>query len=339
MDKDLKGKSILYIGVKFFGYETEIKTMLEKMGAQVDFYNERPSNGFFMRLMIRIKWKRLISNRIRTYYNNLLKETGAINYDVVFFISPETIPEQQLSELRLKQSKAKFILYMWDSFKNKNTGYTITKYFDKVLSFDQRDAEKQAEFIFLPLYYLPIYKSISCVKQSVKYDYFLSCTIHSDRYKVIKKIKSQSEEKGFSLYSFLYFHSKALYWGRKIFDAQFLFAKKSEFAFKPISQHEIIDIISQSSIIIDIQHPNQSGLTNRTFEALGAHKKLITTNPSIQHYDFYNAQNIYILDRDNPVLDENFLKGNYKKLSVRIYNKYTLHNWLRLIFDIEGAIV
>lgn len=339
MEKDLIGKNILYIGVKFFGYELEIKTMLEKMGANVDFYNERPSNSFFMRLLIRLKLKKLISNKIKIYYNKIRKETNQKKYDFVLFISPETIPEKYLSALRQNQSDSKFILYMWDSFKNKNTGYDITKYFDKIMTFDEADATLQDHFKFLPLYYIPIYKSMAQLKETYSYDYFLACTIHSDRYQVIKKLKAEALKKGFSLYSFLFFHNKALFWGRKFMNPHFFFTRKKEFSFQPIAQGKIVELISQSKIMIDIQHPDQSGLTNRTFEALGAHKKLITTNQNIKKYDFYNSQNIFILDRKNPILDERFLKGEYQKPSERIYNKYSLSNWLKVIFDIEGAIV
>lgn len=338
MEKDLKGKSILYVGVKFFNYEAEIKKMLEALGAQVDFYNERPSNGFFMRLMIRIKLKKLIFRKISAYYKQLINSARQKKYDYVFFVSPETIPEKQMVELRQTQSQAVFILYMWDSFKNKNTGYAITKYFDRIFTFDENDAEKNKAFVFLPLYYLPIYNGSADQKEKRKYDYFLACTMHSDRYSVIKKLKAQVAEKGFSLYSFLFFHSKALFWGRKVLNPNFLFAKKSEYAFAPISQKDITALIAQSKVIIDIQHPEQSGLTNRTFEALGAHKKLITTNQNIKHYDFYNPQNIYIIDRKNPILDEAFLNGAYQKPSDRIYQKYTLANWLRVIFNLESAI-
>lgn len=338
MEKDLIGKKILYIGVKFFGYELEIKTMLEKMGANVDFYNERPSNGFFMRLLIRLKLKKLISHKIKGYYNQLLKETNQKKYDFVLFISPETISEKHLSALRHNQSDSKFILYMWDSFKNKNTGYDIAKYFDKIMTFDEDDAKRQDRFKFLPLYYIPIYKSIAQLKETYRYDYFLACTIHSDRYQVIKKLKSEVVKKGYALYSFLFFHSKALFWSRKFMNPHFFFARKAEFSFKPIAQSKIVELISQSKIIIDIQHPDQSGLTNRTFEALGAHKKLITTNQNIKKYDFYSSQNIFIIDRENPVLSNDFLKGEYQKPSDRIYNKYSLENWLMNIFDIEGSI-
>lgn len=338
MKKDLRGKKILYLGARFFDYEIEIKTRLESMGAEVDFYNERPNDNFFTRVIIRLRLKALIYNKINKYYNQLLIVIKKEKYDYVLIISPETIPEKHLSALRDRHKEAKFILYMWDSFKNKNTGYDVTKYFDKIMTFDENDAKNNNRLIFLPLFYIPIYKSISQIKESYKYDYFLACTIHSDRYKVFLKLKSQAAKKGLSLYNFLYFHSKIIYWGRKFFDLNFLLAKKNEFSFTPISHAEIIDIISQSKIIVDIQHPNQSGLTNRTFEAIGSNKKLITTNQNIKNYDFYNPKNIFIIDRDNPILDEEFLNGDYQKPSERIYNKYSLTNWIKVIFDIEGFI-
>lgn len=337
--KDLKGKRILLIDAKFFGYEIEIKKMLEAMGAKVDFYNERPNDSFFTRVVIRLKLKSIITSKIKKYYNQLLLETKEMHYDFVLIISPETIPEKHLSALRERNKTSKFILYMWDSFKNKNVNYDITKYFDKIMTFDENDAKAHNKFIFLPLYYLPIYRSIATADTEHIYDYFLACTIHSDRYKIIRKLKAQVESKGNSFYSFLYFHSKLLFLVRKLYDINFLFAKKNEFSFNAISQSKIAEIISSSKVIIDIQHPGQSGLTNRTFEALGAHKKLITTNKNVKNYDFYNPKNIQVIDRDNPVLNEEFLKGTYQKPSDEIYEKYSLNNWLRTIFDVKSDLV
>ena len=59
-----------------------------------------------------------------------------------------------------------------------------------------------------------------------------------------------------------------------------------------MSQEEIISLISKSKAILDINHPSQVGLTMRTFETLGANKKLITTNENIKIYDFFDKENI-----------------------------------------------
>lgn len=50
----------------------------------------------------------------------------------------------------------------------------------------------------------------------------------------------------------------------------------------------------------------------RTFESL-VPEKLITTNKEIKKYPFYNSNNIFVIDRNNIQLDENFFKQNMKK--------------------------
>ena len=48
--------------------------------------------------------------------------------------------------------------------------------------------------------------------------------------------------------------------------------------------------LKKSKIIVDIhKYGIQDGLTFRVFEAIGYHKKLITTNKDIKTYDFIGA--------------------------------------------------
>jgi|GEM_PF-6099694 len=47
-----EGKKILFIALKFFGYEKEIEQALLRMGAQVDFYDDRPKNTFVYKALI-----------------------------------------------------------------------------------------------------------------------------------------------------------------------------------------------------------------------------------------------------------------------------------------------
>lgn len=71
---------------------------------------------------------------------------------------------------------------------------------------------------------------------------------------------------------------------------------------KTIRYSEMIAVLAISKAQIEIQHPSKKGLTTRAFESLGTKTKLITTNPAIRQYDFYNSNNILIIDRNNPVI-------------------------------------
>jgi len=65
---------------------------------------------------------------------------------------------------------------------------------------------------------------------------------------------------------------------------------------------------------------------------LGLHKKLITTNSDIVNYDFYNPQNILVVDEKNPTIPASFFETKYIPIPAAIFNKYTLEGWTDAIF-------
>lgn len=71
----------------------------------------------------------------------------------------------------------------------------------------------------------------------------------------------------------------------------------------------------------------------RTIETHGMRKKLITTNQNIKNYDFYDENNILIVDRKNPVIPYAFVESKYKMLPENIYDKYSLTYWIKTIFE------
>ena len=91
-----------------------------------------------------------------------------------------------------------------------------------------------------------------------------------------------------------------------------------------MSKHEVAQRIAKTKAVIDIQPPNQAGLTMRTIEMLGAGRKLLTTNKFVADYDFFDKQNIEIFEREKPVVDFSFLKNSYSPVDNNIYQKYSL---------------
>ena len=325
----LKNKRILYISPKFFSYENKIKQELEDLGAIVDFFDDRPANDFMTKVFIRLKLKSLIKKKIDEYYENIYSYILDKKYDFVFVVSPETLSFKELSKIKELQTNAQFILYMWDSFENKNSFNTI-KLFDKVFSFDSRDCEKY-KLNFLPLFYSKEYKKKEHLSNH-KYDLSFIATAHSDRYKISKQIKDLIEKNKFSVYYYFYLPNIIIYFIRKLFFTKYSYGKLSEFSFSSLSQDKIIDVFDNSKVILDINHPLQFGLTMRTIECLGAEKKLITTNQNIKNYDFYNPNNILVIDRENINIDMSFFEKEYENLSIEIYKKYSLNSWLKNIF-------
>ncbi len=122
--------------------------------------------------------------------------------------------------------------------------------------------------------------------------------------------------------------SKFVYYVYKATKKEFFNTKISDFDLKKKDSEEIASIVENSKIVLDIQHPKQTGLTMRTIEMVGMNKKLITTNTSIKNYDFYNPRNISVIDRKNVVIDSEFLNTSYEPLPEEMYHKYSLQNWI-----------
>ena len=331
MNNVLKNNEILLICPSFFNYEKEIKKELERLGAKVDFFDERPKNSIVTKIIIRSGFGFLIKRKIDNYYNQMFSLISENKYDTVFVINPETINVQKIKILRRLQSDAKFILYMWDSFKNKENSRNIVNFFDKKITFDKADSVKY-NMKFLPLFYIDLYEKIAC-KDSYQYDICFIGTAHSDRYKIAKKIEQLAKLDNLKMYSFFYLPSRFMYWVRKVLLPRYKYGNIKDFSFTPLTQSKITHIIENSRVILDINHPLQSGLTSRTLESLGAGRKLITTNDNVKGYDFFDKENIQVLDRGHPILNRELFNRHYRHPKKSIYGYYSLNSWLINIFS------
>lgn len=328
---DLQGKKILFISPSFFGYEDSIRKRLVELGAKVDYFDERPANTFWSKAFVRMN-RSFLAFRINRYYNRICLAVSDSIYDYVFVVNIEAMPYSFLRKLRDKNPQTQFILYMWDSISNKKSTVDYLPLFDFVFSFDKNDCREYSGIYFRPLFYLNEYKEIAHFG-SFEYDFSFIGTAHSDRYVLIQKMQNQIENFHFSTYWYLFLQNWKLFIWSKLTNSAFSKAKLHDFHYVSLSKKAVLDVIKKSRIVIDIQHPKQSGLTMRAIEMLGANRKLITTNASIKEYDFYQEDNILVVDRNNPVISDEFCLANYKLVEDDIYYKYSLDGWLEEIFS------
>ncbi len=323
-------KKILLIMPKFFEYPEVISEELSHMGYQVDFYDDRPSTKGIVKAVIRVN-RNLINRYIRRYFNSMMEVVKQKKYDVVFLISGQSLSfsKEMIAELKASQSKAKFVLYQWDSMKNFPYIGEMHKYFDTIFSFDRNDCSNNSDLKFLPLFYSNNYEQIGKRKRNeYQYDFSFVGTAHPKKYKFIKQMAAQLQKVYPKQFIYFFFPSKIVYFYRKIRNSEFKNAKISEFHFTPIKGKKMEDIISKSRCILDSPQEGQLGLTIRVLEALGAKKKLITTNEDVRNYDFYRPENIYIYSGDFNY-DSIFFHSDYVELNDLIYQKYSLRTWLK----------
>lgn len=325
----LDAKNVLLIAPSFFGYANEIKKEFESRGARVVFLEDRPLKSTWMvALSLPLPFlKRFIFSRLCNRF--FLDESSNIKYDLVFVVNGESFTQKLLLNFRRKFAQAKFILYVWDSIDNKPDVLSFIEFYDAVYSFDKVGAKKHG-LRFRPLFFSSGFESKAARK--CLYDVSFIGTIHSDRYPVLSEIKNHFPT-NIKAFIYLYIQAPWVYWVRKLTDFKFMKSKLSDFKFKAMSKEAVQELFMNSRIIIDIEHPNQTGLTMRSIEALGAQKKIITTNASIADYDFYNDSNILIIDRISPHVPESFLYSEYHPVSENIYDRYRLSSWLDEILE------
>ena len=326
-------KKVVLFCPSFFGYDQSIKKEVESIGATVDLYDERPFESTIGKAILRFNLSWMVSWYIEQYFFRLLLPR-VHDIDYLIFINPESVSSSVIDKLRRANPRIKIIVYMWDSFKNKPAARQLLKLVDCFFTFDPDDSTV-FDIFFLPLFYVNEYSQIRAkMSQNSLRTYQLSFigTAHTKRYKIVKGIMKDIER----VFLFLYTPSKFVFLYKK-----YICGELGELSFSSVSsramlRNDVVAIVADSNAVIDVNHPDQVGLTMRTLEVLGAGRKLITTNHNIIKYDFYNENNILVYDEsiDKSLVME-FLNKPYVKLDEKLYNSYSLSSWVEKLFCLE----
>lgn len=329
MNDKLRSNRALLIAPRFFGYELEIIAELNRQGMRVDMLADRPFDSPFMKALMRFRPElggHQVSDR---FFAAQIDALRANDYNVILVIQGEGVTTRTLARLRTRYPRARMVFYTWDSIENKPFSKSNLSHYDQCSTFDPIDAINYG-LAYRPLFFSPGFDR----KPTDAYTYDLSFvgTVHSDRYRIVHSLASQLP---LDATSFLYLYMQApwMYDLRRIFTRTLTGAKRDEFQFKPLSKETLQAVFFGSRAIVDIEHPNQRGATMRTFETLGSQRKLITTNASLRNYDFFNPQNIMVIDRYFPELECDFLKTPYEPVPEEVRSKYSLQQW---VIDVCG---
>ncbi len=327
---NLKGKKILFLSVSFFQYEKKIAQRLTDFGAEVIFFDERPSNTLIEKGIIRLN-KSFIQHKINKYYHSILKNITNQHFDYFLLIKGEAVPDFFLKELINSYPHTKKIYYSFDSFSEYPHLKAHLPYFDEAFSFDPHDA-KELHLHFLPLFFIPDYNTQE-TSQKKEFDLVFIGSAHTDRYIVGEKVRKVTEKIHLNTFFYYYAMNKWVFKLKKLFDPHLKYFDSSKISFHKLSHQQIYSYYRRSTAVLDINKPFQRGLTMRTFEALASGNKLITTNPDIQQYNFYTPQNILVINRENPQIPLSFFQTPFIPLPPELLNTLSLDNWLQTLFS------
>lgn len=315
---------ICLISFDYWDYDKHIVEALKQKGidaSHIDISNfryeykgiiDRVSN-FFRKTFTKSNIKRIKSQE---YVMEHLKKLG--KQDHILCIRPDSL---DLSTHQfVKKQTDHYIAYIYDSCKRFPIDHLLNGIFDDIYSFDLDDVE-QYHFKHLSNY---IYQEKQDLKKSFKQDVFIVMTA-DDRSPVLNTIASKLEALNIWFNFILVgkhepknLHSGITYQREEI---------------RPDTLKTYLD---DSRIFLDLIRPGHNGLSFRVFESLAYQRKLITTNKTVVQYDFYNPNNILVIDENNINLDSEFFNTPYAPLPENIYYKYTIDNWVNTVFELKS---
>lgn len=324
-------KHILLMISRMFDYEKKIVYELEQRGYDVTFID--------LELQKYSEARKIKNPFIRLYNNKYLKKFKKIdlkdklqgekvvedlkkmgkNYDAFLKIGCIYLGENLLKYLRKEIPVC--ISYHWDSSKkaDKCNFELEKKYFDQVFSFDKKDVES-----YNLKYLTNFFFEKNLLNSEIEYDiYALMNRVEEKREILLKEIAMQCLKKGINIEF-------------KLTDIK---REKDELGIikilkEYVSIDQMLEEMSKSKVILEINHSLNTGYTFRTFDCIGMKKKLITNNKNIIKEDFYNPNNILVIDEKNIEIPKEFVDSPYEELPKIIYEKYSFDGWLNQLLNV-----
>jgi hypothetical protein len=321
----LEGKRAIVIAPKFFNYEKEITKELKALGVEVIFFYDNLYGNF--NDIIRAIAPPVFSSMISGYQRRIIalakKEQSIHPIDFFFVIKGVIQNENFLLEMRAVLPDTKFIMYQWDSLRNYQFAQFV-RHYDHVYSFDREDSLKLENVTYLPLFFLKKYQIER--SQPPEIDISFCASYSKERSKILEQIIASYEGK---------LNLKFLLYMKRLSLLKYLVKNKRYplyYTLKKMNSDQLADIMKRSKAVIDIHSPAQSGLTIRTLEVLAAGCKLITTNDMIQEEDFYNEEQITVINRNDAVLKTEFINAPFDHTIKPGLMACRIDNWMKRIF-------
>jgi len=318
---------ITIVNIDNWGFNKYIKSELERRGVVVTFINLDKKQYQYPTLFhkgLNFITKNLFSYNLKRehLYKYLSKKIETLEkQDAILVIKGDFLCVKSLRFLKNKTTN--LIAYFNDSFKRYPRMEKIYPFFDTVYSFEPNDVAKyNFKLLTNYIYFNP---NTDKFKNKSKYQVFNISSLDK-RDKIMPIIASYLKKNGVTF--------KIIAFSKKHFPK---FKNLTiEVTTTVYSQEEVFKMTQESNIILDLQRPNQEGLSFRVFEAIGLEKKLITTNKSIANYDFYNPTNMVIINSEEVKIPKSFFTSPYKVLDVDLVRKYQISSWVEQVFGLDS---
>ena len=327
---------VLLVAPTYMNLYEDIVIGLQKKGYEVQYYPDKRIKGDPFNKVSGGEKKMSIDDflsLLEAMWSEILaKDPFHCLYDYFFVVDGLSVPPALFNHLRKINPNIVTCNYLYDRVKGVYELNRNFPYYDRVFSFDQKDCE-DFNLSFLPIYWTPIER-----KQQDGYDVFGFGAYDELRLKTFNRIRRIASNNNLSsyikiysnysnLFSFVLRNTAKAVIGRDCLPIPDILS--GLFTNKSLSPSIFKQMIASSDTIVDTNHPFQDGLTARFMWALGAEKKIITTNASVRDYAFFSKEQFFVLEDNWQQLPE-FLYSEFKMSgSIRSQvAQYRIDRWL-----------
>jgi hypothetical protein len=316
----LVGRRILILHPAFFGFDVALASALRGLGAEVESWSTRPSNSVLAKALLRVV-PSVAEPAIARTLQQRISSVEVDRFDTVIVVKTEGVSVAVLKLLRARLPNAAFNAYLFDSVRNHPRVLTKLHCFDRVLSFDPADCTERPGWIYRPSFAADCYWRIE--SRGAPSIYSLG-SFHLERALVLSQFVRMSIEAGIDGAHDLLFRG----WIDRMRSMSVRMGSQVRIIHTPVPADEAARRFSEHAVILDIHHPGQTGLTMRTFDALAAGRKLITTNAAVRDHEFFDPSRIHVIDRNMPEVDPGFLDPpSMEPPVVRLPERYSVRSW------------
>lgn len=330
-------KTIILVMPHHFKIYEGFKKNLEHLGFEIkllftsdqDFYYDNTVQKItnFVRKTL---GDRDYKKRLKDEYNDksllksLSKVEGKVDYALV--IRPDYFSIETLQILKNKATQ--LIAYQWDGLERYPKAKNLIAVFDRFYLFDVDDYQKYHSvysnvYPITNFYFDFDFSQDNDFKKEKKEVFFIGSFIESRMDEIIELNRIFRDLELTTDINLLYFDEKT----RLTYQQNGI-----NFIEKPLTYLEALEKVKNADIILDFADSVHNGLSFRIFETLRYSKKLITTNPLVKNYDFYNPDNILIWNKSVGKEEiKHFLSKDYQELDNYLKTKYSFTNWIKTI--------
>lgn len=280
--------------------------------------------NLYQKLLGNSDYKKQLKNTVENerIQNEIKRKSGV--YDLVLVFSIEYFNEKTLRSL--KSVSKKMIGYQWDGLGRTPEIFGKINYFHKFYTFDPQDIDNKTIF-FATNFYLDVPEvDIRANDTPIESDLLYIGTSTEDRLEKIKALifEMRKHNKIFKVILLSYEDVDSI---RKQYPYE-----EITIITKSMSYKETLKEVLKTRAILDLKLSVHDGLSFRFFESMKYKKKILTDNVTVKKYDFYNPENIFVLENKNYEGLIGFLKNDYIEIDFNIYKKYGFSNWINYIF-------